>query len=223
MALSTYGRMLRPGLLLIPLFLLSTSVRAADCNRECLQGWITRYLDAMVAHNPAALPLAANIRFTENSQEMRLGDGLWKNASRIRPYRQDILDVREGIAASQVVVEEGGSPVLLVLRLKVAAGKLSEAETMVTRTQKEGAIFNIDALKEPRTEMNLNPPRNQRASREEAIRLAEFYPAGLKIGSFVTVDAPFAADAYRLENGRITAGAGCARAGAASARPRDER
>ena len=39
---------------------------------------------------------------------------------RSRRYRQDILDVRQGVAASQVVVEEGGMPALLVLRLKVA-------------------------------------------------------------------------------------------------------
>ena len=49
----------------------------------------------------------------------------------------------------------------------------------------------------------------QRASRAEAIRLAEFYPAGLEIGSFVTVNAPFAKDAYRFENGRLMAGKGC--------------
>ena len=49
----------------------------------------------------------------------------------------------------------------------------------------------------------------QRSSRAEAIKLAEFYPAGLEIGSFVAVNAPFAADAYRFENGRLMAGKGC--------------
>ena len=43
--------------------------------------------------------------------------------------------------------------------------------------------------------------------------MALFYPAGLKIGSFVKVDAPFAPDAYRIENGARTAGKGCTRAG----------
>jgi hypothetical protein len=196
------------------LFLLAVSTAAAaECDHACLAGFVTRYLDAMVAHNPSALPLSANARFTEDGQTMRLGEGLWKDASRIRPYRLDILDVREGIAASEVVVEEAGSPVLLVLRLKVAAGKIAEVETMVTRSQKEGAIFSFDALQAPRKEMTFAPDRSQLATRDEAIRLAEFYPAGLKVGSFVDVDAPFASDAYRIENGRITAGPGCARAG----------
>jgi hypothetical protein len=179
---------------------------AADCDRECLSGLITQYLNAMVSHTPAGLPLSDKVRFTEDTLDMRLGDGLWKNASQIRPYRQDILDVRQGVAVTHVIVEESSSPVMLVLRLKVVDRKITEVETQVTRTQAQGAIFAVDALKTPSKEMAYVPQPSQRASREEAIRIAQFYPAGLKIGSFVTVDAPFAADAYRLENGRYMAG-----------------
>jgi hypothetical protein len=186
---------------------------AATCDRECLRGFITQYLDALVAHDPSALPLSAKVRFTEDSVEMHLGDGLWKDASRIRAFRQDILDARQGIAASQVIVEEAGSPVMLVLRLKVADKKITEIETMVTRTQKEGALFKPDALQAADKTMAFVPEKSQLASRDDAIRIAKFYPAGLKIGSFVTVDAPFAPDAYRVENGVITAGPGCSRPG----------
>ncbi len=100
-----------------------------------------------------------------------------------------------------------------VLRLKVANKKITEIETMVTRTQKEGALFKIDALQAADKNMASVPEKSQLPSREDAIRIAKFYPAGLKIGSFVTVDAPFAADAYRIENGVITAGPGCSRPG----------
>ena len=31
------------------------SARAADCDRECLRGTITQYLNAMVAHKPGSL------------------------------------------------------------------------------------------------------------------------------------------------------------------------
>jgi hypothetical protein len=191
----------------------SSYAAAADCNRECLRGFITQYLDALVAHNPSALSLADKVRFTEDSVEMHLGDGLWKDASRVRAYRQDVLDTRQGVAASQVVLEEAGSPTLLVLRLKVANKKITEIETMVTRTQKEGALFKVDALQAADKNMLSVPDKSQLPSREDAIRIAQFYPAGLKIGSFVTVDAPFAADAYRVENGVITAGPGCSRPG----------
>lgn len=182
---------------------------AADCNRECLRGFMTRYLDAMVAHTPGALPVSPTMRFTEDYVDLRLGEGLWRQASKIRAYRLDILDTAQGVAASQVVVEEAGMPVMLMVRLKIANQQITEVETQVTRNQKEGAIFAVDDLKTPNAAMIAAVPAGKRASRADAIRLAEFYPAGLEIGSFVTVDAPFAADAYRFENGRLMAGKGC--------------
>jgi hypothetical protein len=188
----------------------STAARAAsDCNRECLRGFVTQYLEAMVAHTPGALPVAPNVRFTEDTVDMKLGEGLWKAASKIRPYRLDILDATQGVAASQVVVEEAGSPVLLMLRLKVAGKAITEVETQVTRNQKEGAIFAIDGLQSLNAAMVAPVAASARSSRAEAIKLAEFYPAGLEVGSFVAVDAPFAPASYRFENGRLMAGKGC--------------
>lgn len=193
--------------------LLIPAARAADCDRECLRGFVTQYLDALVAHDSGKLPLGPKSRFTEDAKEMRLGEGFWKEASHVRPYRIDILDTRQSTAASLVIVEAAGQPALFSKRLKIADKKIAEIETQVTKTQQEGRLFNLAGLQEPSKGMTLKPQRSQLASREEAIRMAEFYPAGLKIGSFVTVDAPFAPDAYRIENGVITAGPGCSRAG----------
>lgn len=47
-----------------------------------------------------SLAVSGNVRFTEDAVAMKLGEGLWKNASGLGAYRQDILDVRQGIAAS---------------------------------------------------------------------------------------------------------------------------
>jgi hypothetical protein len=199
--------------LALALFAVTASAATTDCDRACLRGFITQYLDALPTHNPNTLPLSDKVRFTEDTVEMKLGDGLWRNASKIRSYRQDILDVRQGVAASQVVVEADGMPALLVLRLKVAGGKITEVETQVTRKQSEGALFAIDALQTTGPAMSSVPEKSQLMARDAAIKAAQLYPAGLKIGSFVTVDAPFAADAYRIENGVRSAGAGCARAG----------
>jgi hypothetical protein len=188
------------------------------CDRECLRGFITQYLDALIAHDPKALPTAVNVKFTEDTKTMQLGEGLWKGATKIRPYRQDFLDVRDGVAASHVIVEENGMPVMLALRLKVADRKLTEIETMVVRSREEGAIFNINNLTTARAAMNLVPEASQRLSRAEAIRIAEFYPLGLKVGgTFDAVNAPFAPNAYRVENGATMAGPG-ARAGSENIR-----
>ena len=195
--------------LILVVLTLSTSPAFAQssCDRECLKGLITQYLNAMVAHNPRALPLAPNTRFTENTKTMPLGEGLWKEATGLRPYRQDFLDVRDGQAASHVIVEANGNPIMLAVRLKIADKKISEIETMVTRNRTDGAIFAPENLKEPQAAMNVVPTAAQKMSRAELIRIAEFYPTGLKVGgSFDAVKAPFAPDAYRIENGRGMAG-----------------
>jgi hypothetical protein len=208
-ARSVSGAALLLGLIALSMGATVTSAAAEDCDRQCLSDVVTLYLDALVAHNPAALPAAGRIRFIEDSVEKKLGDGLWKTASKLRPYRQDIIDVREQTAGAFVVVEEGTSPVLLVLRLTLVDKKITEAETMVTRNQREGLTFQIDALQKPNKAMTDEPERRDLDSRGEAIRIAEHYPAGLKAGSFVTADTPFSSDAYRSENGRLTAGPGC--------------
>jgi hypothetical protein len=109
---------------------------------------------------------------------------------------------------------EDPAPVLLALRLKVAGKQITEIETLVTRGRADGALFNPDTLMTPRPAMNVVPSPAQLLSRAEGIRIAEFYPMGLKVGgSFSAVDAPFAPEAYRLENGGLMAGPG-ARPGA---------
>src|SRR5262245_23362830 len=117
----------------------AAQARSSNCDRECLRGFITSYLDAMISHKPQSLPLGAGARFTEDTKTMPLGEGLWKGASKLRSYPQDFLDVREGQAASHVIVEENGMPVMLALRLKIMEKKITEIETMVTRNRTEGA------------------------------------------------------------------------------------
>jgi hypothetical protein len=217
---------MRHSITLASLFVLTlaanTQARAATaagtCDRDCLRGFITQYLDAMISHNPKAIPIAPTARFTEDTKTQPLGEGLWKGASKIRPYRQDFLDVREGVAASHVVVEENGTPVMLALRLKIENKKITEIETMVTRSKAEGALFDIEKLTTPHAAMNILPETSQRMSREDLIGIAEIYVAGLKVGgNFDVVNAPFSPDAYRIENGTLTAGPG-ARAGSENIR-----
>lgn len=194
------------------LFVFATAAafaQSSSCDRACLRDMTTRYLEAVVARNPEMLPLGPSARFTEDAVTLKLGEGLWKTATRLRPYRQDIIDVRQGVAAAFVVIEEGATPSLVALRLKIADRKISEIETMVVRNQKEGLLFEPNTLESASKAMLVVPDSSQRHPREEAVRIAETYPGGLKIGSFVAVDAPFASGAYRLENGRLMAGPGC--------------
>jgi hypothetical protein len=195
------------------LLLFWVSQAQARCDRECLRGFITQYLDAMLKHDPKGLPLAANARFTEDTKTLPLGEGLWKSISKLRSYRQDFLDVRDGQAATHVIVEENGMPVMLAFRLKIENKKISEIETMVTRNRTEGALFAPENLQNTQEEMNKVPSASEKMSRADLIRIAEFYPIGLKPGGkFEDVKAPFAPGTYRIENGNRMAGPG-ARAG----------
>ena len=183
----------------------------AACDRECLRSTLTTFLYALVKHDTSKLPLAANVRVTEDGIEKPLDRvGLVRTVTRLRGFRQDILDERAGMAGTTVVVEEVGAPVLLVVRLKVADDRIAEIETVATRSRADGLIFNIDGLAAPSEVMNYAPPLEQLSSREDAIEAALHYPKGLNAATtFADVNAPFAPNAYRYENGQIMAGPDC--------------
>jgi hypothetical protein len=182
---------------------------AASCDRGCLAGVLTAYLDSLVAHDASKAPLAADARFTEDAKELRVGEGLWKTATKLRPFRTDFLDVKTGTAATHAVLEENGMPVLLAARLKVDGRRITEIETIVVRSQQEGALFAPDSLTQPSAAMVTPPPPSARMPRDAMAEIALRYPGGLKVGSFEKSDVPFAPGAYRLENGVRMAGPGC--------------
>ena len=182
---------------------------AASCDRACLAGVMTAYLDSLVAHDASKAPLAANARFTEDAKELRVGEGLWKTASKLRPFRTDFLDAATGTAATHAVVEENGVPVLLAARLRVDGRRITEVETIVVRSREEGALFAPEALLQPSAAMVTAPPAAARMPRAVLAEIALRYPGGLKVGSFEKSDVPFAPGAYRLENGVRMAGPGC--------------
>src|SRR5215472_900762 len=184
---------------------------AKTCDRECLRGKVTQLLYGLLKHDVSGLPVADTLRVTEDAVEKPLAKvSLVGTVTRLRGFRQDIIDERAGVAGADVVVEETGAPVLLVVRLKVVADKLTEIELVATRGRAEGLIFNIDGLSAPSAAMNYAPRRDQLPTRDEAIKAAMHYPQGLNAAkTFAAGNAPFASDAYRYENGQVMAGPDC--------------
>jgi hypothetical protein len=189
----------------------TASAQPNTCDRECLRSTMTTFLYALIAHDAGKLPVAATARVTEDGVEKPLANvGLLRTVTRLRGYRQDVLDERAGMAGAHVVVEEVGAPVLLVVRLKVVDREITEIETVATRSRADGLIFNIDGLSAPSEEMNYAPREEELASREDAIAAAMHYPTGLNAAkTFADVNAPFAPNAYRYENGQVMAGPDC--------------
>src|SRR5690606_39311582 len=111
----------------------SSSVFAQSCDRACLKGLMTQFIDAVVAHDHTRLPLADNVKYTEDSRNARLGEGIWQSVTANAGFRQDYIDVRKQVAATHVWLKEGETNVLYSALLHVADGKIRGIETLVQR------------------------------------------------------------------------------------------
>ena len=180
------------------------AVQAQQCDRACLTGMMTRFIDALVARDPSRLPLATTVKYTEDSRNAQLGQGIWKSVTAAGGFRQDYIDTRKQVAASHVVLREGETQVLYSVLLHVADMKIAGIETLVQRVA-PGGKFQPTELGKPVRGMNDPVPAGKRQSREEMIRIALTYPEGLRVGNFTDGGTPFSDTAYRVENGVITA------------------
>src|SRR5215475_2525485 len=71
---------------------------ATTCDRECLRAKVTQLLYAFLKHDVSGLPLAGMLRVTEDAVEKPLGKvGLFNTVTRLRGFRQDLLDERAGM------------------------------------------------------------------------------------------------------------------------------
>ncbi len=192
------------------LSLTATSASAAECNRACMTALLTQYADALVANDHSSLPLAEKVRFTENSSQLKLGEGLWPTITGKGGFRQDYLDTTRQIAASHMELKEGEVPVLYTVVLHLDDGKIAGIETLYQRIL-PNSPFQPTELGGPIRGMNDPVPADKKQSRESMVKTALTYPEGLRIGNFSDGGTPFAPGTYRVENGVITSGPGCRR------------
>jgi len=175
---------------------------AETCDRQCLFGFVEQYLAAMVAHDPSKAPIAAGAKYTENGQKLDLPDGIWRIATKVRPYRNLVAEPERGGVGGFAVVEENGVPSILGFRLKVADGKITEMENIVIRKE-PGGFANPDNLVTPRPDFARIEPADTRRSRDELVRIANTYFSALQKNDG-SIHPPFADDCNRLENGTQT-------------------
>jgi hypothetical protein len=206
---AAYGRLV--GAVLSVAGFPGVSAAAETCDRICLTGLITTYVDAMVAHDTAKLPLAADVKVTENSKAIKLGEGLWKTATAKGQFRQDYIDLKKQVAAAHVVVLEGQGQALYTVLLHVADRKIKGIETLVQRITADSRSRPTE-LDKPIKGMNDPVPPGRKQARDSMIRTALTYAEGLRVGNFTDGGTPFAAETYRVENGVVTAGGNCGRA-----------
>jgi hypothetical protein len=170
------------------------------------------YYAALAAGEPARLPLAADVRFTENGQPIAIGTGLWATAT--GPVGSPVVTISEeaygpGGTAGQVVgwgmITEGGADgdeALLGVRLKTTGQVISEIETLVVRRKPFGRDTFPASLREPSAAMAAVLEPADRGTREDLAKAAHGYLDGVSRDDADLI--PAADDCVRIENGLQT-------------------
>ena len=148
------------------------------CDRACLESWLDRYMDALVAHAPSRLRLARGVKFTENGQRLEPGDGTWRTVTGRGGYALKIADVEKGQAVLMGTIREADTPTIFVLRLGIAGQDIAEIETLVIRNQM--AAENLDRVARPRAAWYEAVPPAGRMSRSDLVRIANMYFSGIE-------------------------------------------
>jgi hypothetical protein len=178
----------------------------AACDRACLKGFADQYLDALLKHDPKPLPVARNLKATENGAPLKLGEGFWRTAAAGNGYRIYVIDLETGGAAVQAVLSENGELALFLLRLRIEERKIAEVETIIARKGvASGAIWAPETLKTPSEFFTTPLRRAEQNSRLELMAAADAYFRAFETNG--TPDyhpAPFLPNTNRWENGMQT-------------------
>jgi hypothetical protein len=171
------------------------------CDRACLEGMIDKYLGALAAKDPSRMPLTRDARFTENGQELKLGDGLWGNVDGIGDYKLTFVDPDTQEAGVFATVKESGRQVLIAARLHIqSATRISQIETIVARgSLRAGAPPPVMTVKPVFYE---DVPAAERRGRAQMAAITDSYFEGL--AQATDRITPFDPDCQRIENGTVT-------------------
>lgn len=186
-----------------------TEPRAADappavppCDRACLEGFIGGYLDALVAHDPSRLQVTDSVKFVENNQPLKLGEGTWKTVTGLGQYRHYFADPESGQVAVITLVHENGADALFDVRLSVTDRKIAEAEQMIIRDPRGSA--NYVKMEKPEALWLEAVPADKRATREQLIATTNKYFSSMAMNDGKGDYSFFADDCNRLEHGLKT-------------------
>jgi hypothetical protein len=178
----------------------SASASKSKISSKDLTAVMDRYLDQLVKNDPTGLPVAKNVKITENGYTIQLGNGLFQTAEKIT-YKQYMADPSVGQVMVFGVVKESVLLANFMVRLKVVKNKITEIETIVARKD-EASFASPEDLKEPKPVYASVVPELERSSRDKLIKIADSYFEGIEKNTGETV--PFHKDCNRFENGTQT-------------------
>jgi len=167
------------------------------CDRLCLEGIASKYLDAMVAHDPSKAPLAPNLQYAQDNVPLKIGQALWATASARGNYIHYFADPEQGDIGFIGVVYENGVGAILIVRLKVQDGQIIEAEQFLAHDPHGADLYEKMGAPDP---LWLAPiPADQRETRAALDQAAYMYYEGLQLNDGKGVYA-FTPDCQRTED-----------------------
>jgi len=203
------------------------------CDRACLEGYIDKYLDAMISKQVSPTLFARDVKFTENGIQLPLGkEGLWYGMSGKGTYKLYVPDIEtQQVAFIGTVKDGGGSPaakggkpaeptlVAIAIRLKIVNSLITEIEQLAIRPEQSltGAAAKpaaggfpptgeaVEKMGAPHPMFLEAIPENQRHTREDLVRIGNYYFAALQRNDGKGY-YPFTDDAVRFENGMNSCG-----------------
>src|ERR1041385_7239846 len=205
--MGTLGFRAAIGLVVIGALFSSTSYAQQACDRAGLTKVMEGYCAALVANDAAKLPQAAKARITENGAEKKLAQTFWDSAAEV-VYRWDIVNTKRGDTGTEVVLRNAdGSKTMMVLRLKVINGAITEIESIKCNKGEAGALWNPDGLTTVSPRLTLSIREAERDSYYDLIGATESYWRAFQTnGTPAYHRARLAADSDRIENGVHTTG-----------------
>jgi hypothetical protein len=192
------------GLVLLSSLLAPSFLQAAQtCDRQCLVTLMQKYLAALVKHDPTAVPFDKDVKFTENTANIPVGDGFWVTATGgptgFQIFAAD--PVMQQVACLVVMKENSNKDVLFGARLALRRGKISEAEHHVVR---DDIAYALPNLQKPRPGLVEDISPSDRTPRDRMLDIGLSYYDALT-GEDGTL-APFAEECERRENGSTSVG-----------------
>ncbi len=197
------------GLGLAALLAANTVAAQTACDRICLTGFADAWFKGLVSHSDTGLPVAKTVKITQNGQATKQAGTFWNGADSV-PYRWDIANPRLGDTASEAVIKnKDGSFTMLIVRLKVKNGAITEIETIKTNKGEAGGLWGPEVLLakgvSPALQLSIREP--ERDSYYRLIAAAESYWRAFQTNGTPNYHpADLLPDTLRFENGLQTTG-----------------
>jgi hypothetical protein len=178
------------------------AAHTSSCDRACLFAAANNYMDALVAREPARVPWAPTVRYTENNVAMMIGDGEWGAATARDPNPLLVADPSTGTVGWYGTVAEHGQLSYYAMRLKVQQQRVSEVEVILDR-QGDAGPWGDPAHYTHDPAFTTELPLAQRSSRQAMIALVDGYFNTVQKNDGA-LHTRFDPDCAREENGQVT-------------------